>query len=176
MKYKGFKIKLEQDLDVENPNEEDRFLVYDHRDLFVQKEGFVPKEIFENWNRYRKTFQGYWNFAVEAYIHSGIVLAISGTKVADSFPDRRWDVSFRGFAMIKREKGTHTRTAALKAAKSLIKNWNTYLSGDVWWYYIPKLNESCGGFYGEDAAIEDAKKTIDYHLSYQNESRTQTTP
>lgn len=52
-----------------------------------------------------------------------------------------------------------------ESAKNLIDQWNTYLSGDVWTYRVLDClgNEidSCGGIYGQDHALSEAKSFID---------------
>lgn len=169
--YKGYEICIYQDEDYHNPDSwgnDECFLVYDHRDFYVQRDGFDPTEIFhESWDKNKSTYRGYWTFGVDAYIHSGVVLAIRGSAKAARFPDRRWDVSFKGFALIKRQKGTYTYKQAIEAARSLVDEWNICLSGEVYGYSIKELDESCWGYYGnpeESNCIDDAKSHIDWHV------------
>ena len=47
--YKGYKIKIRQDEDSESPNDwgdENLFLVYDHRQFTVKREGFNVESIY----------------------------------------------------------------------------------------------------------------------------------
>lgn len=103
----------------------------------------------------------YHVFGLEAYIHSGIVLALSQEG---NFPDRQWDVSQLGLVFVSREEWK-TRAKAREAAKQLIKTWNTYLEGDVWSFTITdpsgKEVDSCGGNYCYKETLARLKVTID---------------
>ena len=171
IRYKGYDIEIVQDTDARSPDDwgnDECFLVYDHRDFYVQRDGFDPQDIFnEAWDKGKSTYKGYWAFGVDAYIHGGVVLAIKGSVEAAMFPDRRWDVSFRGFALVKRQKDTYTYKQAIERARKLIESWNTCLSGNVWRWDIDELGEGSGGYYGnpeESGCIAEAKNMIDHHL------------
>ena len=161
-------IKIIPDTDAERPDRRDddfAFLVYDHRQFYVAKKGFEPRDIFDHLNTGKKTYDGYWAFVVYAYIHGGVALSVG----SHNFPDAQWDVSTTGFALIKREKGMYTREKALKAAKSLIETWNQYLSGDVYGYQICEIDadgeenelDSCWGFYGQDECMKEAESIVE---------------
>jgi hypothetical protein len=48
--YKGYKIKIRQCEDYESPNDwenPDMFLVYQHRDFTVKRDGFNPEDIYD---------------------------------------------------------------------------------------------------------------------------------
>lgn len=157
------KIRIEQDEDARSPSEDadnDIFLVANHSQFYVPEPGEkrVPDYADELIDRYRKT---HWVFPIEAYIHSGVVLAFSREG---NFPDRRWDVSQLGFIFVAKKVWRLSKSAR-KAAEALIEEWNQYLSGDVWGYIIEDDDgeelHSCWGFYGreycEQAANEEAK-------------------
>ena len=164
-------IKIIPDTEPESPDQwDDVFgsLVYDHRQFYVSKKGFEPRDIFDHLNTGKKTYDGYWAFVVYAYIHGGVALSVG----SHNFPDAQWDVSTTGFALIKREKGMYTREKALKAAKSLIETWNQYLSGDVYGYQICEVDDdgeeneldSCWGFYGQDECMKEAESIVEYYM------------
>ena len=102
IKYKGFKIKTYYDEDPMSPQEmgddSEVCLVYDHRDFCVRVKGFDPDDIFETFQT-KNIYQGFWIFPVYAYIHSGVALSLG--RSGYPFNDR-WDVSFKGFALVKR--------------------------------------------------------------------------
>lgn len=209
--YKGYKIKIRQDEDSESPNDwedENLFLVYDHRQFSVKRKGFNVENIY-HWmyakeviefgddvdGNYQEEVDGYselnnyFIFKVEAYIHSGVSLSLfTGTKQC------RWDSSVSGYILASKEEFDNLE-AAKNAAEGLIATWNQYLCGDVWGFIIEKPNttysiskekfdrlkfendlatleeefdiddeweeiDSCWGFYGKDAAIDDAKAVI----------------
>lgn len=171
--YRGYEIECNYDEDCnESPNDwgdDERFLVYDHRQFYVQRKYFEPAEIFERMQSGKKLFPNneFWFFPVYAYIHSGVALSLARNRYP--FTDR-WDVSFKGFALIKREKGSWTEDKAYKQAEDLIKSWNQYLSGEV--YFYNSEVGSCSGYYGDKGyqqMIKEAKSEIDYHI-YNKES------
>lgn len=107
--------------------------------------------------------KGYYTFPLEAYIHSGVKLYLSGGCAVD----RAWDVSQLGLVFVARSEWK-TRAKAEKAARGLIETWNQYLSGDV--YIIVRedydskkqhINYDCvGGYYGYDYALKAAQTDI----------------
>ena len=109
----------------------------------------------------RDLIKEYHIFGLEAYIHSGVALALSHEG---NFCDRQWDVSQLGLVFVSK-KYYRTNKKARKAALSLIENWNAYLSGDVYGCVREKYDkdkkqiseDSCGGFSGYIYAIEELK-------------------
>ena len=55
-----------------------------------------------------------------------------------------------------------------KALKVELEVYDQYLRGEVYWFSVENkqgdLIDSCGGFYGYDAVIAEAKDVIDYHI------------
>jgi len=104
----------------------------------------------------------YHIFGLEAYIHSGVALALSREG---NFPDRQWDVSQLGLVFASK-KEWKSREKARKAALGLIETWNCSLSGDVYGCIKETYNnkkevvgdyDSCWGYYGYKYAIEELK-------------------
>ena len=210
--YKGYKIRIREDEDADSPDDwgdDSLFLVYDHRQFSVKREGFNVESIYR-WmyakevvefgddvdGNYQEEVDGYselnnyFIFKVEAYIHSGVSLSLfTGTKQCI------WDSSVSGYILASKSEFDNLETAT-NAAERLIETWNQYLSGDVWGFIIEKPNttysiskekfdrlkfendlatleqefdiedeweevNSCWGFYGQDAAIDEAKSVID---------------
>jgi hypothetical protein len=144
---------------------DDIFLVYDHRQFFVERKGFSPDDIFEATSETKVLeYDGYHVFPVLAYIHSGVSLSV----ISDLSGYRGgWDTSFRGFALVS-ETDWPQRDKAFIAAQSLIKEWNQYLSGEVYGYDTG--SDSCWGYYGDEGkqyAIQEAKSCIDYEIKQQ---------
>ncbi len=116
-------LRVFPDSDPESPDtwsNEDMFLVYDHRDFTVKRDGFHPKDIFEHinakepvkadyddnglyemdYNDYAESinleYNNYYIFTVYATIHSGVHLSLArGGQV--------WDVSSTGFVLVKKD-------------------------------------------------------------------------
>ena len=158
-----FSVRLEQDQDARSPQEDGDtglFLVAKHRQFFVAPpESEKNFEIQDVLDAHKETHHV---FPLEAYIHSGVVLALSGEG---NFPDRQWDVSQLGIVLVAKAEWK-TRAAARKAALGYVATWNQYLSGDVHGYVVAEHEtaadpqsaiiddhvESCWGFYDETEA------------------------
>jgi len=155
------------------------FIVYDHRDFFVECKGFDPQNI---WQEIQDTEKYEYNdhivFPVYAYIHSGVALSLGNQ--AYPFNDR-WDVSMKGFLLYKKgsidmdmqrksrpELKDKTDNEIIKHfAKGLIETWNEYLSGQVFGFQaeINGEKDSCWSYYGDpekSGIIDEAKNFIDY--------------
>lgn len=159
-----------QDMDNRGPDEwadDSLFLVGFHRDFTVKRDGFgveIVRALFDkdevtddNRDEVKRIKREYHVFGLEAYIHSGVCLALSHEG---DFVDRRWDVSQLGAVFVSK-KEWKAKKDARKAALGLIETWNQSLSGDVWGYSI-EGGDSCWGFYGMDAVKEAAKEACEY--------------
>jgi len=170
IKFRGYKIKIYQDDNSsESPDDwgdDSLFLVGYHRDFTVDRStktsGGIPPGLAQDITRGGKYEDGIENyeaaryckeyhiFGLEAYIHSGVSLALSQEG---SFVDREWDVSQLGLVFVSK-KEWKTREKAREAARGLIKTWNMYLSGEVYGYLIENTfgeeSGGCWGFYGSD--------------------------
>ncbi len=185
---------LVQDDNAMSPDEDEDeglFLVGYHRDFTVNREkrkydketgrstvidNGISKELAQhiaNGGKYedgsidseaKDYIKKYHIFGLEAYIHSGVVLALSNEG---NFCDRQWDVSQLGLVFVSKEEWK-TRVKAREAAIGLIETWNQYLSGDT--YGIVKEtydkdkeqldHDACWGFGGYDYALESLKTEI----------------
>lgn len=177
--YKGYRIEIIQDHDPMSPDENmdtEMFIVYDHRSFTVSRKGFDPASIWETCfepTGKKLVFKGYHVFKLFALIHTGTTLYLSKEEAARYDPTG-FDISMKGFVMIKRQKGSYNRNQAFKYAEALVKEWNYFLSGDVYGYDIPEIKESCWGYYGEHTyALKEARKTIDYHIGQTRSSNGQ---
>lgn len=130
------------------------YLMADHDQFSVRS-----KEL-KNLDALKKTHHIFW---LEAYIHSGVALALVEDRA--SFPGRDWDVSRLG-AVVASKTEWKTRAQARKAAQSLVKEWNYILAGQVFGYRIEDEDgnelDACWGFIGDAAdcleqGIEEAR-------------------
>ena len=123
--YKGYRIRITPDENPESPDEwgdDDIFLIYHHRQFTIERDGFDVHEIDKD---------KYYIFPVEAYIHSGISLRLfTGTKHC------KFDSSVSGYVLVR--KVVFSEEDSIKAAESLISDWNMYLRGEVYGYIIEK--------------------------------------
>lgn len=163
--HSGLTVKLYRDEDAQSPQDmsEDKglFLVAKHRQLWVLEPGekTIPQDFETLVERYQDT---HWIFPLEAYIHSGVVLALAHTG---NFPDRQWDVSQLGAVFCAKAEWRLSASAS-KAAQGYVETWNTYLSGDVYGFVIEDEDgnnlESCWGFYGHEYAEQEAKSAAEH--------------
>ena len=169
--YKNYSYLIKQDSFAENPDIDldDLFLVYDHRDFCVERKEFYPPEINDYLNGDTDyDFSNFWIFPVYAYIHSEVSLSLSHNG-------DRWDTSMRGYVLVNKNiKEDFNEELAKNYADDLIKEWNMYLSGDVYDLRIYKFDicDHCGheeetliefitGIYGYDEVEQLAKEYID---------------
>lgn len=169
IEYKGFTIKLVQSDHHDNPAQmdenEDIFLVsLLDRYFWVPPKGCKRVREAINWLEDEENREGFDVYFVDAYIHSGVRLALAGSTEAARMPDRQWDVTTGGVYVFVR-KDVNWPEGPEKAAESLVETWNMYLSGDVWDYTIEDEDgewvDSLGSTYGYDNAIQEAKDAID---------------
>ena len=189
--YEGYKIRIREDENADSPDDwgdDSLFLVYDHRQFNITRRGFHPINIYENGAIYEKE---YWIFLVEAYIHSGISLSLfvdkkqrnwdsglSGYILAskNEFKDLKiaydaaeglikvWNQYLSGEVygyIIEKPNTTYSiskeKFDRLKFENDLATLEQEFDIEDEW-----EEVDSCWGFYGQEAAIDEAKLVIDY--------------
>lgn len=106
------------------------------------------------------------------YDHGGLAMSTS-----QNYPfNCPWDAGQVGFIYVtkddirkeysKQRISKKTMARALKVLRQEVSTYNQYLQGDVWWYNIEYPNggtfDSCGGFFGYDYCLSEAKSQIDY--------------
>jgi hypothetical protein len=139
-------LRVIQDENAESPDKwgnTDMFLVYDHRQFNIKRDGFDPQDIAEWYQASFRTldYNGYHVFPVAAYIHSGVIL-----NLTNSLQRQGWDTSVCGFVLVHKEKVILNKINITKSneaiaedyAGSLLNTWNQYLSGDVWGFRVFK--------------------------------------
>lgn len=159
------KLRIEQDGDAQSPNSWDDnglTLIANHRQFFVPPS--KDKRNFDVQDEIDSRKATHHVFMLEAYIHGEVRLALAGEG---NFPDRQWDVSLLGAVFVSKKEWRLTKSAR-KAAESLIKEWNQYLSGDVWGYVIEDDDgnhiDSCWGFYGREYCEKEGQTALAYAL------------
>lgn len=168
--YRGVAFEVMFDEDCESPREWDNMgtMICNHRRYNLGDESFNP-EHYNGWEDMREQLEKDNAVVLPLYLydHSGITMNTTGFSCP-------WDSGQVGFIVVSREKilkeygGTRlTKKKIEKARKCLIgevETYDQYLCGDVYGYLIEAYNNSCWGFFGEESAIEEAKKMIDYYL------------
>jgi hypothetical protein len=170
--YKEYKIEIKQEDYPPDPRKE-----FDHLGTIIslhsryalgEKHSFSSSaEILS----YLQDISAYW-LPVYLYDHSGITIA---TKPY-SCP---WDSGQIGVIYVSKAKaieafGPRPRRKALKCLESEIREYDDYLTGNVYGYEIigndGEIVDSCGGYYGnpeESGLLQAAKESIDYTIKNQ---------
>ena len=161
---KGYAYVLKYLSRDENPSSPDEwgntdlFLVHYHRQFWVERKEMSEEQLMQVYKDGDGETKDYWIFPVSAYIHSGVGLSLKDSFLMDS---EGWDTSHVG-AVCASKKEWKTREEALKAAESLLTEWNQYLDGKVYCCVREHLDANkesvdydiVGGFYGEEYAKE----------------------
>lgn len=148
------------------------FLVAYNRNFWIEgKEHGVNKELSrllyspqpdkssEGYEEWKEWHSKYWIFPLEAYIHSGVRLALS---YEGNFPDRRWDVSQLGLVFASKKEWKKMEEAK-EQARNLVKLYNQIENGEVYCVVVETFdsNNECvdtdiiGGFIGGDYARQE---------------------
>lgn len=178
--YKGYKIVIEPDEVDESPRDWNNLgiMLCSHRRYTLGDEELNPRnfdslEEVEEWieDNYHPVIQ----LPLYLYDHSGLSMR--------TYPHgyhSAWDCGMVGWIVataddIRKWYGVKriTKTILERATKELVgevKTYSQYLEGDVWcWQVFAPADEdcndpleSCGGCYGCNFALQDAKDMIDY--------------
>lgn len=156
--YKGHKITLTPDEDVENPrrdfNHDSTFAFFHKRYDLGDKTHPFRTEDFANWDELeaaiRERYHPAYITPVYMYDHSGLVLSTSPFAC-------RWDSGQVGFMWISGPDPARL----VDVVEAEIEELNQYLRGDVWCWQVDEDGDSCCGCYGMDYAINEAKESID---------------
>lgn len=170
------RLIIKQDENADSPNDwgnDDIFLVYDHRQFNIEREGFEPKNIYQylidNINKEENTeYDDYVIFNVNAYIHSGVSLSLN--YPASSSND--FDTSTTGFILINKDafkestdklKEEEVEMFYIELAEGLIQEWNTYLIGNIYKFRLEKLIPYRKVYLNKlDTSLDEEEKEVFY--------------
>ena len=155
--HSDFSVEYE-DVSVRVKSKEDAFWLLPKDEIIKSliEDGYEPDEAQDEADSGH--VPGYSAFPLQAYIHGGVHLSLSGFECP-------WDSGQVGWVFVKEadhrdDFGEH-ETARHRVAKSLVHEWNQYLNGDVWVVCIEngdgEILDSYGGVYGMENALEAAK-------------------
>ena len=182
MDYKGYTIKVEQDTLDFNPRtnfDPMGTMVCFHSRHNLGDEHDLKHSDFTNWDMVKGYLEKHNDIAVilplYLYDHSGITMNTTGFSC-------RWDSGQVGFIYItkkqvREEYGRCTKKNLKKAEKYLIgevKEYDDFITGNVWYYEIEKDGEhvdSCGGFIGDKEYCETEAKSIVDNLVAEDEKK-----
>lgn len=178
IKYRGYEIKTYHD---DSPMDDEPgswynsgYLIYDHRNCQIAPRGKDPSFaaiINQLWRESRGDTteidgEPCFVFPVFAYIHGDVVLYISESAARRNEPSG-FDISMKGFVVIKQCEEFYFRHVALDEAHRIVKSHNELLFGEVYGYQSDF--GSCWGYWGRDGykqMVAEAKDEIDGELHY----------
>lgn len=165
--YKNHTIIVEQDTDCVNPRKDYDQLgkltcwgrySYLSDDITVSKT-YSPSE-------YKEELEGKVHLPVYLYEHGMVTISTSPFSC-------QWDSGQIGYILLEdinlHREFNGNREQALKCLESEIAEFDQYLRGEVYYYQIEGPNgelTSCGGCYGEDYCLEEAKRAVDGMIKY----------
>lgn len=176
IEYKNHKINISQDELSYSPREWDNLgtMLCIHKNYVLgDKHQFDTSEIIE-------IYESSDNIALPLYLydHSGITMNTSGFSCP-------WDsgqvgIIYVSIKKVKKEFNWKVLTAKRKLQieqylKNEVKTYDQFLTGDVWYYSIEDNEgesiDSCGGFFGYEYCLQEAREAIDYHIEQQRKKR-----
>ena len=150
---KNHKLYISYDAFPDSPDDDkntDIFLVYDHRQFSVIRKGYEPRNIYYHLNKEEENtkYDNYFIFIVFAHIHSGVSLSLAHQGCS-------FDVSNTGYILVdkndvdfdlQRKNNTELQNKTDKEiaryyAEGLIKQWNQYLSNEIYSIEIKKKRQ-----------------------------------
>lgn len=164
IKYKGYTIELHQDCDTDSPREWDNFsefTFFHSRYNLGDKHNYSPDDFQEFMNEH----QDYLFVPVYMYEHGNICLSTEPFECP-------WDSGLLGFAWVRPERIQHEfggdMHKAINCIRGEVATYSSFLEGDVWYWEVRDSEggyvDGCGGNYGRDYAIADAKNMVDHEV------------
>lgn len=152
---KGYKVTIEYDEFPTNPRD------YKQNSIFYGIDHSYPLSLLEDKNgritlNKCEQLKDKWYSVVSKYEHSGVVLHLG-------LPNDKWDSSVIGVIAIP--KTFHKRKEVEKVFATEVEEYEHYLNGEVYAYFIKDKNgdivDSCGGYYDADQAESDARCEVE---------------
>jgi hypothetical protein len=175
---KTYKIKIERDENAWNPREDDNIttMVCFHKRYNLGDKHNVPSDTYESWDEMEEAVIVEYGVLARAplymYEHSGIAIATSPFNC-------RFDSGRLGFVIITKDSlmkmcghTDFTQAQLQEMIEAEVKQYNSYLQGDVYEYSIyevqkcslghehEELLDDCGGYYSEEEARAEAEGIV----------------
>ena len=170
--YRGFTIRIYTDPDPESPREWDNLghMITYHPRYVLGDAHIMSKEdllyIVEKTDAF--------SLPLYIYDHSGIGMSTDRSRYPYNCP---WDSSHVGYIYVTR-KEVREEFGVKRISKKLagrvldvlrgeVAAFHQYIQGDVWGYVVGDQEEehidSCWGYYGYDACLQEAKQAVDFY-------------
>lgn len=154
MEYKGHTIEIHQDIDAESPREWDNLgIMYCEHGRYTLGDKDAAKPTKEDGEIV--------SLPLYLYDHGGLTMNTGGFSCP-------WDSGQVGIIWAKKGAEGLENDRILDVMRQEVKTYDDYLTGNVYGYNIPALDDSCWGYYGYDheksGLLEAARGEIDYHV------------
>jgi len=182
--YKGYKIEIRQDEYAESPRDWDNLgkMICFHGRYDLGDKHELSSSDFNSWGELEEFIYKEYNplivLPLYLYDHSGITMNTAGFHCP-------WDSGQVGFIYVPKENvrkewnvkriSPELKEKVKKLLISEVKNYDSYISGDVYWYSIIDENgntlDTLSGFFGDNensGLLEDAKNMIDHIITTGN--------
>ena len=179
--YKGYTIKVEPDEEPESPCEWDNLgkMICFHKRYELGDKHEYNQDDFDSWEELEKQLKKDGAVVIAPlflYDHSGLRIKIGSFTGLLPQGHAEFDSGQVGYIVafqddIKKEFDVKKITKATidktrKILEGEVKAYDQFLAGDVYRFSIKDQNgeqiDSCGGFYGFDYCLEEAKSVVDY--------------
>ena len=175
--YKGHKIEISPDESPESPREWDNMsqLICFHNRYDLGDKHEYDHSDYPGWEEMKMAIiraeRPYIIMPLYLYDHSGITISMTPFGC-------QWDSGQIGFVIVSKETisdfYTWQRVTArrkidlMKYLKAEVDMYDQFIRGNIYCFNIEGPDgedvDSCSGFYGEKAALEDAESIIDFKL------------
>lgn len=189
--YRGYKIKIEQDSDPQNPRTDSdpmgTMVCFHNRYDLGDKHDYRTAD-YSNWQELEQAIIEREGDCIilplYLYDHSGLRIKIGSFAGLLPQGHAEFDSGRVGLIYLTKKKAIaeygkkkFTKTIQEKAINYLaseIDTYDDYLSGNVWGYVVEdkagNTIDSCWGFYGDtEYPIKEAKSVIDYRIKEERE-------
>lgn len=163
--YKGYKIRIENDQDVESPREWDNLgmMVCFHRryQLGDKKHGYTdPEHLMNELERVGDYI------ALPLYLYDHGDITMSTKPYACPWDSGQVGMIFVSDMRARQQLGEgYDRKKVEEILRQEVETYDQYLRGDVYWYSIEgpdgEVLDSCGGFFGQEYLETEIKAIID---------------
>ena len=181
--YKGYKISIRRDNNPYNPREDDNFgtiVAFHRRYNFSDRnpyEDTFNADQFSSWEEFEAYLNRRGYFWLPLYLYDHSVQSISTESFVGRAVHAEWDSGRLGFILVHKDKvraeygvkhiSQKTIEKVFRILRAEVSEFDSCIQGEVYGYEVinPKgeLVDSCWGFIdGEDYALEEAKRVVDY--------------
>jgi hypothetical protein len=169
--YKGYKIEVHQDENGHSPREWDNL---GHMVCWHSRYKLGDEHDFANNDDFKKYIKESTHVILPVYLydHSGLSMNTTGFNC-------KWDSGQVGWIYVSHEKirkeygwdrvSNQRKLKIMEYLRLEVETYNDYLTGNVFGYNIPGIDESCWGFYGNtgrESMISECKDIIDNHIKF----------